>query len=71
MKKYTLVYIYIYTYLETHVPKILGAFPNCKKIMRKSARTAQCRKHGAIPQKRRNGNFARAKTAQLRATTAQ
>ena len=44
-------------YLETHVSKISGAFPTYKKIRRKSTRMAQCRKHGAIPQKRRNEKF--------------
>ena len=65
------IYIYIYVYLETHVSKISGAFPTYKKIRRKSTRMAQCRKHGAIPQKRRNGNSARARTAQSRAKTVQ
>ena len=60
-----------YVYLETHVSKISGAFPTYKKIRRKSTRMAQCRKHGAIPQKRRNGNSARARTAQSRAKTVQ
>ena len=58
-------------YLETHVSKISGAFPTYKKIRRKSTRMAQYRKHGAIPQKRRNGNSARARTAQSRAKTVQ
>ena len=58
-------------YLETHVSKISGAFPTYKKIKRKSTRMAQYRKHGAIPQKRRNGNSARARTAQSRAKTVQ
>ena len=48
-------------------PKFRGAFPTYKKIRRKSTGMAQCRKHGAIPQKRRNGNSARARTAQSRA----
>ena len=58
-------------YLETHVSKILGACPSYKKIRRKSARIVQCRKHGAIPQNRRNRNSARARTAQSRAKTVQ
>ena len=60
-----------FKYLETHVSKISGAFPTYKKIRRKSTRMAQCRKHGAIPQKRRNGNSARARTAQSRAKMVQ
>ena len=35
-----------------------------KKIRRKSARMAQCRKHGAFARTWLNGNSARAKTAQ-------
>ena len=67
---FTLTYD-MFIYLETHVSKISGAFPTYKKIRRKSTRMAQCRKHGAIPQKRRNGNSARARTAQSRAKTVQ
>ena len=57
--------------IETHVSKILGACPSYKKIRRKSARIVQCRKHGAIPQKRRNRNSARARAAQSLAKTVQ
>ena len=65
------VYDTVCVYLKTHVSKIFGAFPTYKKIRRKSTRMAQCRKHRTIPQKRRNGNSARARKAQSRTKTVQ